>query len=329
MAISPPKMIAVASQGILDLSLIEVFLDAKVFKAPHLLRRTVADAVAGWGTRRSGRRAELIATLSNIPSLRLEDGFIRSLRPGRSSESYSLIVDDIGIYYDCTRPSALEIMLRDGTNLLSNEDTFTARNLIVSNNLSKYNHAPLLDLSKLRSADCRRVLVLDQTVGDSSVTMGGANKQTFQEMLSAAYRDNPTATVYVKTHPEVTAGVKRGFLSHVENDHRTVVLHQAINPLSLIKEMDRVYTVTSTMGFEALLAGKNVTCFGVPWYAGWGPTDDRQSCKRRRAKRSVDELFSAAYLNYTIYVNPEPRKLGSIFDLINWIVKEKSIHTDL
>ena len=41
--------------------------------------------------------------------------------------------------------------------------------------------------------------------------------------------------------------------------------------------MDRVYVVSSTMGFEALLAGKSVTCFGMPWYAGWGATDDRQA----------------------------------------------------
>ena len=41
------------------------------------------------------------------------------------------------------------------------------------------------------------------------------------------------------------------------------------------RPVDAVYVVTSTMGFEALLVGKPVTTFGVPWYAGWGVTDDR------------------------------------------------------
>jgi capsular polysaccharide export protein len=74
---------------------------------------------------------------------------------------------------------------------------------------------------------------------------------------------------------------------------RTVVLRQAINPLSLIEQMDRVYVVTSIMGFEALLAGKPVAVFGMPWYAGWGATDDRQTCARRTCQRAVDELFAA------------------------------------
>jgi capsular polysaccharide export protein len=75
---------------------------------------------------------------------------------------------------------------------------------------------------------------------------------------------------------------------------RTVVLRQAINPLSLIEQMDRIYVVSSIMGFEALLAGKPVSVFGMPWYAGWGATDDRQTtCARRTRQRSVDELFAA------------------------------------
>jgi capsular polysaccharide export protein len=81
------------------------------------------------------------------------------------------------------------------------------------------------------------------------------------------------------------AKVSGGYLTQVQDGvvdgQRTVVLRQAINPLSLIEQMDRVYVVTSTMGFEALLAGKPVSVFGQPWYAVWGATDDRQTCPRR------------------------------------------------
>jgi capsular polysaccharide export protein len=56
-----------------------------------------------------------------------------------------------------------------------------------------------------------------------------------------------------------------------------------------------------------------VVCFGVPWYAGWGVTDDRQpqhAAMLRRAgrSRSVDELFAAGYMHYTRYLNPETRQ---------------------
>ncbi|MDD1649167.1 MAG: hypothetical protein LUO80_02070, partial [Methylococcaceae bacterium] len=201
--------------------------------------------------------------------------------------------------------------------------------------LSKYNHAPVLDPEDLtrrfpppegagkNGGEAQRVLVIDQTAGDMSVTLGGATADTFAAMLAAARVENPQATIYVKTHPEVSSGRKGGYLTHVQDDARTVVLRQTVNPLSLIEQMDRVYAVTSNMGFEALLADKPVTVFGMPWYAGWGATDDRQSCARRTRKRSVDELFAAAYFHYTRYLNPVTHQRGTIFDVIDWLVRQR------
>src|SRR3546814_11473337 len=114
-----------------------------------------------------------------------------------------------------------------------------------------------------------------------------------------------------------------GYLSHIQNDERTVVLGDAVNPLSLIAQMDHVYVVTSTMGFEALLAGKPVTCFGLPWYAGWGATDDRQICTRRAATRSIAELFAAASFHYTRYLAPVTPPLCIIFTVVPWLVHQK------
>ena len=66
----------------------------------------------------------------------------------------------------------------------------------------------------------------------------------------------------------------------------------------------RVYTVTSQLGMEALLCGTRVTCFGMPFYAGWGATDDRVSCPRRTRRRAPLEIFALAYLRYARYVDP-------------------------
>jgi capsular polysaccharide export protein len=38
------------------------------------------------------------------------------------------------------------------------------------------------------------------------------------------------------------------------------------------------------MGFEALLLGKAVHCFGMPFYAGWGLTHDSKTCPRRQGR---------------------------------------------
>jgi len=180
-----------------------------------------------------------------------------------------------------------------------------------------------------KNAARSRVLVVDQTQGDASIPCGLASASTFAVMLDAARRENPGACVYVKTHPEVSDGAKRGHYTDLQADAHTVLLREAVNPLSLLPHMDRVYVVTSHMGFEALLAGVPVTCFGMPWYAGWGVTDDRVQCARRGKPRSVAELFAAAYLHYTRYLNPQTHALGTIFDVIDWLAHQRRMASRL
>ena len=78
----------------------------------------------------------------------------------------------------------------------------------------------------------------------------------------------------------------------------------AVNPITLLKRARHVYVCTSQLGFEALLVGKDVTCFGAPFYAGWGLTDDRAKVPRRGRQRSVDQLVAATLLLYPRYVHP-------------------------
>jgi capsular polysaccharide export protein len=79
------------------------------------------------------------------------------------------------------------------------------------------------------------------------------------------------------------------------------------------------------MGFEALLCGRPVRCFGLPWYAGWGATQDEQSSSRRTRIRTVRELFAAAYLRYSLYLNPLTHQPGSIFDVMAWLVRQRKM----
>jgi len=295
--------------------------------------------VAGWGRKPSGTKAAQWASQLGVPCWQLEDGFLRSFGTGEHFPPLSLVVDNQGIYYDSSRPSALEALLASPDDLLDGiaDDVARAKGLVLGHRLSKYNHAPDWDWDGdgdglprfARNDGGGRVLVIDQTEGDMSVSLGGAGADTFAAMLAAARAENPQATIYVKTHPEVSSGRKGGYLTAVQDGvadgQRTVVLRQAINPLSLIEQMDRVYVVTSTMGFEALLAGKPVTVFGMPWYAGWGATDDRQTCAHRTRARSVDELFAGAYFHYTRYINPVTHQRGSIFDVIEWLVRQRAM----
>lgn len=259
----------------------------------------------GWGHKPTAAQARAFAERHRLPYIALEDGFLRSLRLGRDGEPpMSLVADPVGIYYDARGPSLLENLLQEGgwetPELL--ERSASVRAWLAAERLSKYNHAP--DVSPWSDADMERVLVVDQTRDDASVSGGLADESSFRRMLEAALAENPDAEVVVKTHPEVAAGHRGGYFGTLPQHPRLRLLAQDLHPWAVLDGVSTVYTATSLLGCEALLAGKRVRCFGLPFYAGWGLTQDELHCPRRTRKRSLEELFAAAYLLYPRYVDP-------------------------
>ena len=66
---------------------------------------------------------------------------------------------------------------------------------------------------------------------------------------------------------------------------------------------DELHTMTSLAGFEALMRGKPVVTYGLPFYAGWGLTEDVQKCERRTRKRTLDELVYMTLIAYPRYLD--------------------------
>jgi capsular polysaccharide export protein len=286
---------------------LQAFLDAKHVRYwPRSVDSRSIDAVAGWGHKRTARRARAYARCHGLPYLAVEDGFLRSVALGRAAP-LSLVVDDVGIYYDATRPSRLEMLLEGrpvdelGDSALIDRARM-CRQRIVEAEVSKYNHAPSSLPSGLDGE--RFVLVVDQTRGDASVDLGLSYEHTFHRMLDAARAENPGARIVVKVHPETVKGRRRGYLAEQTMPPGVEVLSVAVNPIALLKRARRVYVCTSQLGFDALLVGKQVTCFGAPFYAGWGLTDDRVKVHRRGRQRSIDQLVAAALVLYPRYVHP-------------------------
>ncbi len=300
-----PRVVGVFSPGIARIPHLAAFLGAeRVVLAPTPLTRV--DAVVGWGRKPNTARARRAAERRGVPYLTLEDGFLRSLDLGvKGAPPLSIVVDDAGVYYDATSPSRLERMLASSPDALDPPALARARRAIArirEERLSKYNAAPLCSLGPRERP---RVLVVDQTAGDLSLARGLCVERPFDAMLRAALDEHPHAEIIVKTHPDVASGKKRGHFSSLRASARVRLLSQPVNPIALLEEVDSVYVATSLLGFEALLVGREVTCFGVPFYAGWGLTDDRAPVPRRRARRSLEALFTAAYLRYARYVDPE------------------------
>ena len=314
----------------LDRFLAKKLLDLPPWWLSYFLRKSLAQHCHGvlvWGCKgRTGKSARVLSQKFGLPLLRLEDGFLRSLDLGvKGAPPYALVVDDTGIYYDSTRPSALENLLNsDGwqtPELLA--EARSAISAILAHNLSKYNHAPDAPAGLIPDRGRPRILILDQTRHDLSVLLGGADDGTFTRMLEAACREHPGADIWVKTHPDVLSGRKQGFFDPHDLPAGVHLLAEDVSPLSLLRQVDEVYCVTSQMGFEALLLGKKVHCFGMPFYAGWGLTHDRQHCPRRTAVRTLEEVFAAAYILYSRYVHPVTGQRCGIMDIIHLLAEQR------
>lgn len=256
-------------------------------------------ALVGWGRKPSGRRAEMAARLLRRPFALLEDGFLRSV--ARHDPPLSLIVDDLGCYYDASRPSRIEIATARGANP---DQARRARALIAqwrSSGLSKYNHAR----DYAGALPERYVLVADQCHGDLSVAMGLGDAADFAAMVEAALRDWPGHDVLVKVHPDARTHGKAGCIPAAALYHPHIrVIDDGCHPVRLIRGASAVYTVTSLIGFEALMHGRPVHCFGMPFYAGWGLTRDTMPAPVRRGEAEIEDLVHAAMVEAARYVDP-------------------------
>ncbi|EKN7390754.1 capsular polysaccharide biosynthesis protein [Campylobacter lari] len=287
---------------------------------------TKEDFFVGWGRKKSGLKAVELAKKYNIKFLLLEDGFLRSLNLGvENSPSFSIVKDDVGIYYDAMTPSKLENILN--TYEFSTEELEQAKKaieLIKKEKLSKYNNN-LCVPKELFSTNEERVLIITQVANDASLKFGLADSFSTQDIINEAIKENPNAKIYIKIHPDVLSGKKQSDFNVQDLPSKCVVIKENYNPIELLSHFKKVYTKTSGMGFEALMLGSECVCYGMPFYAGWGLTQDKQMCKRRLKKRSLEEVFYAAYILYSEYFNPYLNQKSDIFDTIHTLTKYKKI----
>ncbi len=284
------------------------------------------DAVVGWGLGDQTLGAVEFAHKHGLPYWRIEDGFLCSVDSGAEGRvALSMVLDDESIYYDARRASRLETLLVSDTPELE-DGALLARaraaiEQVVRHKLSKYNDSPTYAQSlpdhlsdgqgrtgeqgRKRRQGRKRVLVVDQAAGELSVRCGLGRNGAFDEMLQAAIDENPDAEIVVRSIPGSSKAHPSGHYWWDKASEQVRLYGEECNPYSLLEQVDKVYVVTADLGFEALMMGKDVVCFGIPFYSGWGLSDDRLSTPRRNRTRSLEQVFAAAYMLYTRYVNPD------------------------
>jgi capsular polysaccharide export protein len=260
--------------------------------------------VVAWASR-DNERLKFACRDARVPLVQVEDGFVRSAGLGASFVlPLSLVFDAAGIYYDPRTPSDLETLLQDGE--FSAELVERARRLresLIGAGTTKYNVGPNAE-TRIESGGKPIVLVPGQVEDDASIRLGSPRLRSNLELLGAVRERHPGAFILYKPHPDVEAGFRRGHIPR----QRAAELADLIVPkgsiLHLIGACDRLETITSLAGFEALLRGKPVTTHGQPFFAGWGMTEDLCPVPRRTRRRSLDELVAAALILYPRYIDP-------------------------
>jgi len=246
------------------------------------------------------------AQAAGVKLYRVEDGFLRSKGLGAQLVApLSLVLDDLGIYYDPTRPSRLEALISEAPGLSEGEKR-RAEGLILHLTraaLSKYNLTSDTALPKLGPG--RRILVPGQVEDDASILKGCRDVASNLALLRRTRAANLDAVILFKPHPDVEAGLRPGAVDRATALEFADHVIEGCSAPKAIEAVDEVWTMTSLIGFEALLRGRKVRCLGAPFYAGWGLTKDLcEMPDRRRARPSLVELAHAALIGYPRYFDP-------------------------
>ncbi len=311
------------------------------------------EAVLAWGMKPSAAAAKTLADELNLPLWTTEDGFLRSLDSGTKSRyGASFIIDDLGIYFDARKVSRLELLIahrKEAWTIGMQARSEALMASLATHELSKYN--PYMDetaAAALSAVADGSVLVIDQVAGDASIAGALASESSFYQMLATACQNHPNAPIVIKAHPAGKSGFlvdELGELHGAAAEHLTAagvseahvqILAVAVNPIALLKKCSSVYSVSSHLGFEALLLGKTVHSFGLSWYAGFGLTDDdfkhlpadlvSQALARRAQSIGVTlaQLFYAAYIDYSHYADPATGKACDIEIVIDYLLLNRA-----
>ncbi|MDR5757612.1 capsular biosynthesis protein [Caballeronia sp. LZ035] len=257
-------------------------------------QRSCHELAAFWGARSAKGLPD------GVKHFRIEDGFLHSCGLGSDMIApMSQVIDQRGIYFDASRPSDLSTLLNE-TDFSETELARSAalRRSIVEAGLTKYNLGRCAPAWRAPRGK-RVVLVPGQVADDASIRLGTRGITTADALLREVRRLRRDAFIVYKPHPDVLSGNREGLIdAHSLAD----MVDIEADLLSLVDRADEVHTLSSLAGFDALLRGKDVFTYGMPFYAGWGLTHDALAPPSwRKRTLTLDQLVAGALIRYPIY----------------------------
>lgn len=161
------------------------------------------------------------------------------------------------------------------------------------------------------------VLVMGQVASDFSWRMTDTLVADNAELVGRAVAAFPDARrILFKAHPR--------WCAIAEDRARIAALYPQVEQLdpklnfkTLIRMRPRVVVNTSGTGLDAGLAGCEVHCFGVSFYAGWGATVDHLPTPARRTNRlGFEDIFVVTNLHYARHFHRDTRAEADTADIV-------------
>jgi capsular polysaccharide export protein len=267
---------------------------------------------------------EQIDNNKQLSTLRLIDNLYFGF--GDETKPYALhFSKDDNIHYDVLTHNNLYSLLLSDWKPSSDEISEATQAIEMINKycISKYNQYPIYNPSE-EIDFANDILLIDQSVNSESIASSNANTYNFSKMIAYAFEAFPHSKIYIKYHPNTINGLSDGYLkSFVEKnrlqDHPSIkIIDEHVNGASLFYYFDKVFTVTSSLGFEAVLRGKKVYTFADSFYSGWGFTNTIIG-NNKGVETTPLEMFIALFIKNSIYINPFNEETGSILDILEYI----------
>lgn len=284
-----------------------------------------------WGREASSNQATTIVwgglattTKNEAKLMRMEDGFIHSLGLGSDlTPPCSQVIDRSGIYFDAKNANDLSKLLNDydfDADILKRAANL--RQLIVATGITKYNLGRKAPVWRAQPKQ-RMILVIGQVADDASVKLGTTGEMNnIDALLARVWAENSDAFIVYKPHPDVLSGNRKGLVAAKNYCH---IVDSEADIISLIERVDEVHTLSSLAGFDALLRGKRVVTYGLPFYAGWGLTADKISSIPHRSRQiSLDVLVAASLILYPLYYDWDLKQFTSPEVIVNKLAKGAS-----
>ena len=202
-------------------------------------------------------------------------------------------------------------------------------NLIIKLNINKYNLRLNKEINLPNNILNRQIIgVLGQVENDNSIIYGVPEdtiSKTNFALVEQVRNDYPDAYIIYKPHPDTESGLRiKGTKDALINENADFIANKT-SVENLFKKVDRIAVFTSLGGFEALLRGISVSTYGLPFYAGWGLTDDKLHnhiwAKRRTRKLTIEELTFIALIKYPFYSSFRHNSLTEVENIIEEIIE--------